>query len=574
MLSTHGAKPSGSSSLDATGTVPWTDIGEMTTLRPMDTSGEVSPAPKDLPTQVSKTLKSQETSKTATPSPAARTDVKPPLIPNGLPSQVLPQTGPQGSSEDTIIVPVIQTNGMAPFSASKDFSEQSSIEDECQEFPKITSKLPLQSNVLPMRRASESQLDARYPIQKGGTGQVELPGATSPQDHTPSNPAKHLVFGHPAEFYKRLEEERQRECAVFIESSRSSPDSMAHAKDDAPSESGLDKLGKRTQKGYGRHPAAIIASIDAEDLFWQPRSKRNSIAGLVSQLNSFEIGEPSISQSSAPRVSAIQPDSRVVNNKGIRRSNKVRETSERVTSMFSSRQPSYDDHFTPFPNQTSSKLEKSYPPTSMPGAIADDEQPRQSHEPSRRASFGFSRKFIDEPANTKSTGRFSPRPSSLSRTFSSSSHRESMVADSIPPLTDSNFYQQTQETQFKNTSGLDFVHTEEENRSVYQQSNLPLPSSPKKDSQTSQFLQRLPPEFFLNTPTAFDEESRSVYQQSNLSRPSSPKMESRTSRFFERRRLAPAFFLNTPTASDEDEFSYNEIEPGDWRLRRYESFRY
>jgi protein-serine/threonine kinase len=138
------------------------------------------------------------------------------------------------------------------------------------------------------------------------------------------------------------------------------------------------------------------------------------------------MGQPSIGQSSAPRVQSIQAEQ-----KGHRRSNTVSETLGRVTSMFAGRQPSYpqdpkESSTTQNSNYTQEKQQKSYPPTSMPGPIANDNAPRQSTESSRRTSFGFSRKTTNDSNNTgKSNRRFSLIPSSLSKTFSST-HRESV----------------------------------------------------------------------------------------------------------------------------------------------------
>jgi protein-serine/threonine kinase len=182
---------------------------------------------------------------------------------------------------------------------------------------------------------------------------------------------------------------------------------------------------------YSQPATATVAQTNAEGRFSQPKGKQYSISSPIAQPGSA-MGQPSIAQPSAqpsaPRVQSIQAEQ-----KGHRRSNTVSETLGRVTSMFSSRQPSYtqdpkESSTTQNSNHTHEKPQKSYPPTSMPGPVANDNAPRQSNESSRRTSFGFSRKTTNDSNNTgKSNRRFSLIPSSLSKTFSSN-HRDSMPA--------------------------------------------------------------------------------------------------------------------------------------------------
>jgi protein-serine/threonine kinase len=191
---------------------------------------------------------------------------------------------------------------------------------------------------------------------------------------------------------------------------------------------GGPRMPSRGNSYYGQPAAATVAQTNVEGRFSQPKGKQYSISGPISQPDSSQMGDISIGQPSTQRVSAIQAEAQGSGNKGgHRRSNTVSETLGRVTSMFSSRQPSYNDGTSQSPNSTSNKIQKSYPPTSMPGPMANDELPRQSTE-SRRTSFGFSRKNTDKSDNTgKSNRRFSLLPSSLSKTFSSN-HRDSAPA--------------------------------------------------------------------------------------------------------------------------------------------------
>lgn len=185
---------------------------------------------------------------------------------------------------------------------------------------------------------------------------------------------------------------------------------------------------------YSQPATATVAQTNVEGRFSQPKGKQYSISGPVAQ-GDAGMGQPSIGQPSTQRVQSIQAEHRgQAEHKGHKRSNTVSETLGRVTSMFSSRQPSYSqDPKDSYISQNSNyahenKSQKSYPPTSMPGPIANEGFPRQSNESSRRTSFGFSRKTTNDSNNTgKSTRRFSLLPSSLSKTFGSG-HRESMPA--------------------------------------------------------------------------------------------------------------------------------------------------
>ena len=149
---------------------------------------------------------------------------------------------------------------------------------------------------------------------------------------------------------------------------------------------------------------------------------------------------PNIGQPSAQRAQSIQAGPHSTKG-GHRRSNTVTETLGRMTSMFSSRQPSFShDPKASLTSQGSyggyseDRKQKSYPPTSMAGPMSNDNVsattgPRPSMESSRRTSFGFSRKNnASNGENPKSSRRFSIIPSSLSRTFSS--NRESLPAQS------------------------------------------------------------------------------------------------------------------------------------------------
>ncbi|KAF1998670.1 Pkinase-domain-containing protein [Amniculicola lignicola CBS 123094] len=179
---------------------------------------------------------------------------------------------------------------------------------------------------------------------------------------------------------------------------------------------------------YGQPAAATVAQTNAEGRFSQPKGKKYSISGPISQpgsTNDMAMGRPSTQR--MPSTQSTEGSASI--QKGHRRSNTVSDTIGRVTSMFSGRQyqsqaqdPSQNSTHNP------NKVQKSYPPTSMPGPMGghDDTAPRQSMESSRRTSFGFNRKTTDQSGAPKASRRFSLLPSSLSKTFTS--NRESMPA--------------------------------------------------------------------------------------------------------------------------------------------------
>jgi protein-serine/threonine kinase len=172
---------------------------------------------------------------------------------------------------------------------------------------------------------------------------------------------------------------------------------------------------------YGQPAAATVAQTNAEGRFSQPKGKQYHISSPMSQAEP-QMGEPSIGQPSTKRTSSNQVnDAYATGQKGHRRSSTMSETFGRVTSMFSGRQSQDPSQTT---NSNPNKIQKSYPPTSMPGPMANEELPRQSTESSRRTSFGFSRKNTDQSGGTKSSRRFSLLPASLSKTFTG--HRESL----------------------------------------------------------------------------------------------------------------------------------------------------
>lgn len=210
-----------------------------------------------------------------------------------------------------------------------------------------------------------------------------------------------------------------------------------------PSTSGALGASRLPSRGnsYGQPSVATVAQTNAEGRFSQPKGKQYSISAPYTQHDASEAAEPpNIGQPSAQRTQSIQMGPQGPKATTHRRSNTVTETLGRMTSMFSGRQPSYNQD--PKASLTSQgsygypddKKQRSYPPTSMAGPMSNDNisattGPRPSMESSRRTSFGFSRKNNSNSSNhsnngnngdnTKPSRRFSLIPSSLSRTFTS-----------------------------------------------------------------------------------------------------------------------------------------------------------
>jgi hypothetical protein len=118
---------------------------------------------------------------------------------------------------------------------------------------------PLQTQMSPMpSEINSSPARTQFPPRKSSIGQTDSPIATSPRPRTGSHSDKPLPFVRPADIYKRVEEERERERAS-LDSSRPSLDSLSsRPKDD---------LHSPTSDG-GRHlqPLETVAERKSEYL--------------------------------------------------------------------------------------------------------------------------------------------------------------------------------------------------------------------------------------------------------------------------------------------------------------------
>jgi hypothetical protein len=91
---------------------------------------------------------------------------------------------------------------------------------------------PLQTRVSPLPSDVASSSNAQFPPRKSSVGQLDSPSATSPRARTGSSD-KPLPFIRPADIYKRVEEERERERAS-LDSSRPSLDSLSSRPKEEP----------------------------------------------------------------------------------------------------------------------------------------------------------------------------------------------------------------------------------------------------------------------------------------------------------------------------------------------------
>lgn len=132
---------------------------------------------------------------------------------------------------------------------------------------------PLHTRISPgPGSATGSPSNTQFPPRKSSIGQVESPSAMSPRERASSNPGKSLPFIRPADIYKRVEEERQRERAS-IDSSRPSLDSLtSRPRDDFTSlqgvqeQPGSDNLGTSGDAGKSLQPLETVAERKSEYL--------------------------------------------------------------------------------------------------------------------------------------------------------------------------------------------------------------------------------------------------------------------------------------------------------------------
>lgn len=91
---------------------------------------------------------------------------------------------------------------------------------------------PLQTRISPLPSDVASPGNTQFPPRKSSVGQLDSPSATSPRARAGSSD-KPLPFIRPADIYKRVEEERERERAS-LDSSRPSLDSLSSRPKEEP----------------------------------------------------------------------------------------------------------------------------------------------------------------------------------------------------------------------------------------------------------------------------------------------------------------------------------------------------
>jgi hypothetical protein len=129
---------------------------------------------------------------------------------------------------------------------------------------------------------------------------MDSPVAMSPGDRAPSNPTKPLPFIRPADIYKRVEEERQRERTASMDSSRPSLDSLtSRPKGEPTSSQSADTSRQSADPAKSLHSLETVAERKSEYL----PDYNNAAPGPHSQL---DYQPPSLPQ--VRRISAFDND--------------------------------------------------------------------------------------------------------------------------------------------------------------------------------------------------------------------------------------------------------------------------
>ncbi|KAF2192574.1 hypothetical protein K469DRAFT_314160 [Zopfia rhizophila CBS 207.26] len=189
---------------------------------------------------------------------------------------------------------------------------------------------PLQTRMSPAPGStSASPTNTKFPARKSSLSQIDSPSDPSgtvnsipPRERTPSNPTKPLPFIRPADIYKRVEEERQKERAS-LESSRPSLDSLSSrpGEDTAPprglkEHGSAESLGNSVETGRSLQPLEPVAERKSEYLSdFNVASQDPHSTKPQSQLTASEPAQHTTSASQQPhlpqmrRVSAFDSDS-------------------------------------------------------------------------------------------------------------------------------------------------------------------------------------------------------------------------------------------------------------------------
>ncbi|KAF2681302.1 hypothetical protein K458DRAFT_420801 [Lentithecium fluviatile CBS 122367] len=152
-------------------------------------------------------------------------------------------------------------------------SDVSDTPQHRRDFSPTAMPHPLQTRISPGPGSATGSPNTQYPPRKSSIGQADSPSAMSPsalspRERAPSNPTKPLPFIRPADIYRRVEEERQRERAS-IDSSRPSLDSLTReqgAPQGLQERPSSDNLGRSPEAGKSLQPLETVAERKSEYL--------------------------------------------------------------------------------------------------------------------------------------------------------------------------------------------------------------------------------------------------------------------------------------------------------------------
>lgn len=205
----------------------------------------------------------------------------------------------QGIPQDPYGAPV-QASGPVHPQLRQASGAESDISDTPQhrrDFSPSALPPPLHTRMSPAPGSiTASPANTQFPPRKSSVGMSDSPTAISPRDRAPSNPTKPLPFIRPADIYKRIEEERQRERAS-IDSSRPSLDDVTSPQG-VQKQTSSDNLGNPSALEKQPQPLETVAERKSEFL---PEPKPQEQAKPVAQPESSKSSPPS----SLPQLEGI-----------------------------------------------------------------------------------------------------------------------------------------------------------------------------------------------------------------------------------------------------------------------------
>jgi hypothetical protein len=150
--------------------------------------------------------------------------------------------------------------------------EASEVLQHRRDFTPSALPPPLSTRASPAPGSATGSPVQQFPPRKSSIGQVDPSPITSPRDRAPSNPTKPLPFIRPADIYKRVGEERQRERAS-LDSGRPSLDSLSSRPGEGAASAQVlreressDSLDKSTEAGRNLQPLETVAERRSEHM--------------------------------------------------------------------------------------------------------------------------------------------------------------------------------------------------------------------------------------------------------------------------------------------------------------------